>query len=224
MAEYSHEPCVSRGDCYHARGGYITGHKNIETGHLSRIRTPETCAKGGRIGARRHNELYGPPGTPEGRAKGGRIGGPIGGRRRIELHGPSWTSEGRIKAGRKNIESGHLENLRASGKCAQGGHITGPINIRALQDPDRIGNLYVWGNGMLWKVGFTVDHRTRWGIRHRFPDGHQALFVRGIKQADEWALHDWLRARFPSSKNEVYEIAKENIINVIKSWLRSRCK
>ena len=111
----THEPCATRGDCYHAKAGRI----------------------GGLIGGRRTIELHGNPATPEGRAKGARKtnetwgkipeahearvcgarnqpreakvrGGRIGGRRRIELHGSPGTPEGRAKGVRKNLESGQV--------------------------------------------------------------------------------------------------------------------
>lgn len=70
----------------HRKGGLVTGNNNIKTGHIQRlgreniksgrlasVTTKETCAAGGR----RHFELYGNPGTFEGRSKVGRIYGRI---------------------------------------------------------------------------------------------------------------------------------------------------
>lgn len=92
-----HEPCASRGECYHAKAARRRNELYGSPG------TPEGRVKGASIGghngnyedrvraARRCNELYGNPGTPEGRAKGAR--------RRNELYGnrSPGTPEGRIK-------------------------------------------------------------------------------------------------------------------------------
>lgn len=107
-----HEPCVSRGSCYHSRAGRIGGRKNVESGHLQRI-----SSLGGRVGGRKNVE--------SGHLQricslGGRIQGrknvesghlqricSLGGRRNMELHG----SPGCIQ-GRKNVESGQLARIR----------------------------------------------------------------------------------------------------------------
>ena len=120
-----HEPCASRGDCYHVRGGQngsheakvragqvggriggrISGRRNVESGHLARIRekglatlmaNPEIL----RAAGRKRIALYGNPRTPEGSSKGGRNQP-----REVKIR------NGRI-AGRKNVESGELERAR----------------------------------------------------------------------------------------------------------------
>ena len=54
------------------------------------------------MGARRRNELYGNPGTPEGGAKGAR--------RYNELYGNPGTPEGRAKGGRNQPREAKVEN------------------------------------------------------------------------------------------------------------------
>jgi hypothetical protein len=100
--------------------GLITGRLNAKNGRMQRISTPETCAKGGRIGGRRRIELHGNPLTPESCAKGGRITGRINGRRAFENNTGIFALDfdinaARCKAGRKNFESGHMKNLGNSG-------------------------------------------------------------------------------------------------------------
>jgi len=96
MPKVSHEPCASRGDCYHSRAGQIGGIRRFE--------------------------LHGNPATPESCAKGGQIGGLISGRKNVEsgqfdrmLKLPQTRAaqqENGRKRGRKAVESGELDRIR----------------------------------------------------------------------------------------------------------------
>lgn len=127
----AHEPCASRGDCYHVRGGRngtreakaragriggliggrISGRKNVESGRLAEARkksravfdaNPEILRNAGRAGSR------------ENKSRAGHIAGRIAvesGQFARMLALPQ-TKTARQMTGRKNVESGHLERAR----------------------------------------------------------------------------------------------------------------
>lgn len=143
-----HEPCASRGDCYHARNGRNQGRRNVESGHWARIQS-----LGASLGVRILNAN---PEAQEWRSRGGRIGGPIGARKTNATWGKTpeareararnmrklnatwgktseahkvWARNGRSRGliqGRKNVENG--VDFAAMGRI--GGRIGGRINGR----------------------------------------------------------------------------------------------
>src|SRR5580698_804972 len=126
------------------------GLKNIESGHLDRIRTLEVCSMGGKantlehlrrissIGGKRVNELH-----PNQMSEIGKVGGSKGGKRTAELY-PNLASErgrkgGRLGGliggkigGRMHVESGHIFTIATPESCKKGGKIAACLrhNIR----------------------------------------------------------------------------------------------
>lgn len=107
--------------------GGISGRKNVESGQIYRIRTPESCAKGGRVAGRMAAE--------SGRIQVlGRKHGPELGRKYGPIHGRINAESGRLQAlgriqGPKNVESGLLARFRTYDNCAKGGRIAGCKNV-----------------------------------------------------------------------------------------------
>lgn len=97
--------------------GRITGRWHAKNGHMDRIRTKESCAKGGRIGGRVRLARHGNSLTPEICKKGGQIMGPIQGRKNVESGqlASIRTPENWKKAGEANVRSGHMSALGFSG-------------------------------------------------------------------------------------------------------------
>jgi len=123
-------PCAS-----HREAMRKVGRKNVESGHIFGVATPESCAKGGRVGGRTSGRKNAESGhlariaalgrTPESCAKGGRIGG------------------------RKAVESGHLARIAAFGGRI-GGRISGRKNVES---------------GQLAEARKKIDHQKRIHIR-----------------------------------------------------------
>ena len=118
-----------------AKGGRAAGRKNVESGHLVLVASkggrrcaelhpdlasqrgyrvaelhPDLASRRGHIGGHRRNELYGNPGTSQGRTKGGR--------RCAELHpdlAKRWGHMGGVISGRLAVESGRIQALGKSG-------------------------------------------------------------------------------------------------------------
>ena len=92
MARWNRPFAFSSEDC--RNGGRIQGRRAVETGHFAKIKTPETCAKGGRRGGKRNAEKpgflvaigrknaekHGHAHMVEIGRRGGLAGGPRGGR------------------------------------------------------------------------------------------------------------------------------------------------
>ncbi len=126
-----HEPCSSRGDCYHIRagsiGGRIGGHKTQATWG----KTSEAAEARSRAGHKSF-KLYGSPATPKTRAKGGRKAVESGHLARIRELPQTKTAQkeaGRI-SGRKNVESGHFARIASLGRRS-GGCIQGRKNVKS---------------------------------------------------------------------------------------------
>ena len=86
-----HEPCASRGDCYHSRGGREVGRKNVESGQIARM-----------------NEL---PQTKAARRENGRKAVESG--RLARMNELPQTKAARRENGRKKVESGELARMRS---------------------------------------------------------------------------------------------------------------
>jgi hypothetical protein len=133
--------------------GRIRGRKHVESGQITRIATPESCAKGGRASGRKHAEnktgIFGrsPEKMSADGRKGGRIGGRkhsesghlariagMGGRRVHELH-PELAAQN----GRKNVDSGQIQALGKSGVGGRiGGHRTHELHPDLLAQNGRL--------------------------------------------------------------------------------------
>lgn len=110
--------------------GLISGQKNVESGHMSRVgkkygpingrnvfengQLARICSSGGKVGGPRTFEIHGNPGTREGSIKGG------------------------IAAGKKNVESGHMSSL---GKIYGGRHAYVLEEFRTSENQSRRGKL-----------------------------------------------------------------------------------
>lgn len=214
-----HEPCKSRGNCHHARGGRIGG--------------PITNAK---PEAQEWRTRGGQSRSPKKLAQlkqiaslGGRIQGPIQGRKNV---GSGHTARALEKA--RDVLNANPEILRkaarnqprevrvTNGRIA--GYKFGPINVRKLQDPDRVGHLYVYDctDGTL-KIGFTSEesNSARSGIRRKYPNGRNLLIMPNIAQADEWKIHDTLHKRFPESTipKERYQLPFKVVKAIVEELL-----
>lgn len=223
-----HEPCASRGECYHSKngriGGRVAGRKAVESGQLAKISTPESRAKGGRIVGRRNVES----GLLDRIHRlGGRVQGPVQGRKNVESgHLARIARLGGQAQGRENVKTGQIQKLGRSGMGGRAGgptrgRLTGPINIRKLQDPERKGHIYVYdcADGTI-KIGFTGGQdAVRTGVRRRYPGGQVLYVVPDVKQSDEWAIHDALRAMHPQEtvQKERYRLSLDTILNIIQN-------
>ncbi len=97
-----HEPCKSRGDCYHVQGGRAAGRAAAASGQILRISSSESCAKGGRAGGPKTIGIL---------------------RARPEIK--EWCAAGGRTAGRLAVESGSLARARTPETCAAGGRVGG---------------------------------------------------------------------------------------------------
>ncbi len=101
------------GRTYGKMNGQVQGKKNVENGHLAKVRTSEVCIKGGQRNAE------------SGQIQAlGRSG--IGGR----IRGREAAKSGQIQKlghvqGRKNVENGHLARVRTHEGSVKGGQIGG---------------------------------------------------------------------------------------------------
>ncbi len=96
LVEMSHEPCKSRGVCYHSKagkvGGPICGRKSVESGWWQSEAGRKAASSGGKIGGK----IQGPKNVESGLlrsvcSQGGKIGGVVSGRLaaergQIQLH------------------------------------------------------------------------------------------------------------------------------------------
>lgn len=110
-------------------GGVIGGRKSAESGHMVRIRTPESLTKGGLIQGRKNAES----GHMVRIQKiGASLGGLINGRKNAES-GQIQTlgkTNGFVQ-GRKNVESGHLVRVRELPQSIIARHAAGRKNVES---------------------------------------------------------------------------------------------
>jgi hypothetical protein len=149
----------------------IQGRKNVENGHLTRIRTREVCVKGGLAGGK---AAFASGALARNSA--------LAGQKNLES---GWAAE----LGRRAVESGQLRNVTTPESCAKGGRIGGIIAGQIAIQSGRLMQMCVLGGrkhigtGHLNKIGRRGVH-VRWHTNRDVVNPNCNLCQQATKDTD----------------------------------------